>query len=296
MEGQSVVFETLNEAIIHAFRIEQTSLLSLDQICTVLSMPHLFIKSRSDPPVPCSTVTRRRISSTLSSSDIFIRAGPPRTCLWALGPTYASFASDGAVATSIQHLLTTYGPSTLAQLIEYSDFGRSEAIAYERHLAEHPDLYSHDPDGTFWFLNQKRPTKMDFESVAQALLFAFSSFPEGATVEQLHCLLCLSTIGGAKVITRRCVSRELSRRTDLFQHLSRAKYHLQTSPDVPRPASCPVPRQPPFPVLPALMPIDPAFPQMHPIPALQPPRPMGADEDGFSPFAFFNTEFQFSYQ
>ena len=50
--------------------------------------------------------------------------------------------------------------------------------------------------------------------------------PTGASGQELHCFIRLSTAGGKKAITRRCVSRELSRRQDLFLHLSRARYNL----------------------------------------------------------------------
>jgi hypothetical protein len=52
--------------------------------------------------------------------------------------------------------------------------------------------------------------------MVQALICACAEFPAGAMIEQLHRLLCLATVGGTKQIERRKVSRELSRRSDLF--------------------------------------------------------------------------------
>jgi hypothetical protein len=60
--------------------------------------------------------------------------------------------------------------------------------------------------------------------MVQALMWACAELPAGATIEELYRLLCLSTVGGTKQIERRKVSRELSRRSDLFARVGRAKY------------------------------------------------------------------------
>jgi hypothetical protein len=290
MDEPPTVFETLNEAIVYAFKLEQTSLLNLDRICAILGHPSLYLKSRCEAPVSCSTITRRRISSTLSSSDIFVRAGPPRTCLWALRPSNPLFLSDGALATSIEQMLTCHGPLTLEQFACLTDLSGADVSIFERFLAEHAHQYEKDADGTFWFSAQKRPTRTNFESMGQALLCSFAEFPDGASVEELHWLLCLSTVGSSKPITRRSVSRELSRRTDLFLHVSRARYMLlrkQPAPAVPAPPVCPV--------FPSVVAWEPATMNM---PACQLVQVSGCQngDDEFNPFAFFGGEFQFADQ
>lgn len=219
-------FESLNEAITYAFRHEQTSLLSLDRICEVLQNPKFYFNSKNQGLLPCSSITRRRISSVLSTSELFVRAGPPRTCLWAIRPHNPLFISDQAILASIEQMLTANGPMTIEQFINTTQLSGADANLYNRFLSEHAVEFTKEEDGTYWFTGQPRPQHNDFESISHALVYAFNEFPQGASVEELHWYLCLSTVGGVKEITRRCVSRELSRRTDLFSHLSRARYIL----------------------------------------------------------------------
>lgn len=221
-------FDTLCDAISFAFRQEQTSLLSLDKICEVLSKPDLFVNSKTQGIIPTSTIARRRISSTLSSSDLFVRAGPPRTCLWAIRPNNPTFISDGAIAASIEQMLTTNGPMTTEQFVETTDLTGAHKPLFDRFLAEHQDEFAQHENGTWWFINQPLPLRKEFDNLCHAILSAFEPFQEGATVEEIHRYLCLSSVGG-KLITRRSISRELSRRTDVFLHLSRAKYGILPS-------------------------------------------------------------------
>jgi hypothetical protein len=134
----------------------------------------------------------------------------------------------------------------------------------------------------------------DFESISHALAFALELFPEGASVEELSWYLCMSTVNGSKAITRRSVSRELSRRTDLFRHLSRARYTLieggpiegsQLAPPQPLPVILPMPELTP----PVTYPFFPV-----PVPVPQAKRP--PDDDDFDPFAFFGHDFQFAFE
>lgn len=227
MEEGSIVFETLSEAIAYAFRIEKTSVLNLDRICELVMSDKLFLKHRSDAqPICCSSLTRRRISSTLSSSEMFLRAGRLRTCIWALKPVGAQYVSDGQLTNTIEDLLVTHGPLRPAQMAELSPMSEVDESVFTHFLQEKSGDYSAAEDGSYWFAGQKRPPKMHFESINRALIYACQNFPYGATVEQLHWFLCLSTVGVSKRITRRCVSRELSRRSDTFVHMSRARYAL----------------------------------------------------------------------
>lgn len=236
-----VTFETLTDVITYVFRHEQTSLLSLDRICEVINSPNLFISTKLNGVVQCSTITRRRISSTLSSSELFVRAGPPRTCLWAIRPNNPLFISDGAISASIEQMLTTNGPMTLEQFVNTTELAGADEALFDRFLRDHASDFACAEDGTWWFTDQVRPSRNDFESFSHALVFAFSNFTHGASVEQLHWFLCLSTVGGKKQISRRNISRELSRRTDLFMHISRARYTLisQIPNETSRPHSLP---------------------------------------------------------
>lgn len=239
------IFETLSEAISFVFKHEQTSLLSLDRICEVLNLPELFISSKKSGIVSCSTISRRRISSTLSSSELFIRAGAPRACLWAIQPHNPLFLTDGQISSSIDQMLTTHGPLTLHQFVTMTDLVGVDNSLIERFLSDHSTEYTMAPDGTYWYAGQTRPTKMDFDNINSALIYAFKNFPKGASVEELHWFLCLSTVAHTKPITRRSVSRELSRKPELFLHLARAKYTLNTI--KPEPRSLPPPTRPPLP-------------------------------------------------
>lgn len=223
---EQMVFDSLSDVLTYVFRQEQTSMLSLDRICEVLQQPNLFLNSRSTGLVQCSTISRRRISSVLSSSDFFVRAGPLRTCLWAIRPHNPLFLSNGSISASIEQMLTSNGPLTLEQFVEFTELNGADIELFAKFLDEHKKEFSLLENGTYWFTGQEPPQRRDYENISRALVDAFSKFPQGASVEELHWYLCLSTVAGSKKISRRNVSRELSRRSDLFAHLSRARYSL----------------------------------------------------------------------
>jgi hypothetical protein len=125
-------------------------------------------------------------------------------------------------------------------------------------------------------------------------------------VEELSWFLCLATVDGTKQITRRSVSRELSRRTDLFQNLSRARYRLIEG-DPGMDDGRRIAEMPPPPPPPGLFHIDmgPSVPAI-PKPEFSPPMPSDPSESGdfpprppdddvFDPFNFFNRDFPFSF-
>ena len=298
-------FDTLCDAITWVFRQEQTSLLSLDRICQVLQSPNLYINFKRQGLVPCSSIIRRRISSTLSSSELFVRAGPPRVCLWAIRPNNPLFLSDGVISASIEQMLTNNGPMTLEQFVNQTTLNGVDINLFERFLNEHESEFSRGEDGTYWFTGQPRPIQRDFESIIHALVAAFRVFPQGASVEELTWYLSMATVGGPKSITRRSVSRELSRRTDLFNHLSRARYILNDGGKVgPETMLMPEPvvqvMAPPPPQQDVPVPFQPVPPPQSPpfrffdddigVPAPH------HDEDDFDPFNFFSTDFQFSFE
>jgi hypothetical protein len=297
------VFDAVSDAIVYAFQHEQTSLLSLDRICEVVQCPSLFLNAKKDGLIPCSTIVRRRISSTLSSCALFIRAGPPRTCLWAIRPNNPLFLSDSVISSSIEQMLTNSGPMTLEQFTQSTQLNGTDVGLFERFLAEHATEFARHSDDTYWFTGQPRPIQRDFESISHALVFALSAFPEGASVEELTWYLCLSTVNTVRTITRRNVSRELSRRTDLFDHLARARYRLFERPLVDladgkavhaEEAPPPPPFQVPVPQMPSPVPY-PFF--TAPLPELSPPKPpLPTDDDDFDPFAFFGHDFQFAFE
>lgn len=299
-------FDTLCDAITWVFRQEQTSLLSLDRICQVLQSPNLYINIKRQGLVPCSSIIRRRISSTLSSSELFVRAGPPRVCLWAIRPNNPLFLSDGVISASIEQMLTNNGPMTLEQFVNQTSLNGVDINLFERFLNEHETEFSRGEDGTYWFTDQPRPIQRDFESIIHALVHAFTVFPQGASVEELTWYLSMATVGGSKSITRRSVSRELSRRTDLFNHLSRARYIL-----IDREKPIPDLRMAP-PQAPEMMLPSPPAPEV-PVP-FQPVMPPESspfrffdmaeesttqahhDDEDFDPFNFFSTDFHFSFE
>jgi hypothetical protein len=139
MDELPTVFDTLNDAIAYAFKIEQSSILTLARICYVLSLPSLYIKFRHDHAVPCSTITRRRISSTLSSSELFVRAGPARAGVWAIRASNPLFLSDAALSASIHQMFTTHGPLALEQLALLTDLNGIDCAMFDAFFAQHAD-------------------------------------------------------------------------------------------------------------------------------------------------------------
>ena len=217
-------FQTLTEAITSVFRSENTSLLSLDRICQALA----DMKHRIETPkgvVACPEISRRRISSILSSSELFIRAGPLRSCMWALRPNSPYYLSDGALSNCVNQLLTTHGPLKIAQIIEYGDVHGADASVISDFLMRSED-HECDANGVWWFKGQPLPERWACDSVISALVRAFEVLQREASIEDLSRLLSLSVLPQGKKISRRKISRELSRRPDLFSRVSRAKYTL----------------------------------------------------------------------
>ena len=242
MEENPILFDTITEAIKYAFQHDEKSVLSLDRIFEILSQPNLYIRQKYQEQTELrSVITRRRISSTLSSSEIFVKSGSQRTSMWALRPNNPMVVSDGTITNSIETVLVSNGPSTVEQIAKLCSGGLNEGV-FRAYLESHSNNYKADENGLLWFAGQPRPIKREFGNVYQALLHAFTIFKDGASIEELHWYLCLCTVGNGKPIKRRCISRELSRRQDLFIRLSRARYtavHAQKN--LPRPSSCPQP-------------------------------------------------------
>lgn len=218
-------FATLTEAITYVFQKEKATILSLDQICQGLAQPNLFLQTSSGLTL-CTTISRKRVSSILSSSDIFARAGPPRSCMWSLKPSNPLCLSDGALLSCINQILSENGPLTIDGIIEQGDLTEATPQMIADFLNSHESKYQLQQNDTWWFMNQPLPKKWKFDSVVSALIKSFDVLQHEASIEELNWLLCLSTLPQGKRISRRKISRELSRRPDLFQHISRAKYAL----------------------------------------------------------------------
>jgi hypothetical protein len=231
-----------------------------------------------------------------------VRAGPARAALWAIHPTNSLFLSDAALTGSIHQMLTAHGPLTIEQFALLTELTGLDCQILETFMQQHTAEYTRESDGSFWFAGHTRPSPCNFDSMGHALLWAFSEFPEGASVEEMHWLLCLSTVGGTKKITRRSISRELSRRTDLFAHASRARYiPLRNVEVVPQFAQMEMEMQ--------VMNTEPnrqTFPSvvwgdsgtmgqesLQIMPAA--PCPVHEEEDEFNPFTFFNGGFEFAH-
>ena len=290
MEG---TYSTLTEVILAVFKHENTSILSLDKICQDVASPNLKLDNGKGIPVPCTTISRRRISSILSSSEFFIRAGAPRSCQWALRPQNPLFLSNGALASSIEQTLTEHGPLPTHEFVNLSGLAGSNESVFAHFFSSHPDEYTMDEEGRWWFANQPKPIIQQFENVVLALLFAFQKLNKECSIEELHWYLCLATTDGNKRISRRKISRELSRRTDLFKHVSRAKYSLLQAT-----------RQPPTPqidftsdlnsmVLPTKCPDEFSFNFLMDLPQCE--TPPTAYNDAFDPSEFFGLGFTCSF-
>lgn len=235
MESEHIIihkFENLNDALNYVFQFEKTSLLSFDRICEVLKNENLYYVSKKQGIMPCSTISRRRISFVLSTSEQFVRTGSERTCMWALKPHNEHYLSDSTIRGFIEQVLSSNGPMTIDQISNCSGLSSTDKSIYQRFFTNNAHNFTLSNAGTYWFANQPYPHQKIFENINQALVYAMNEFPNGASIEEVQWFLCLSTINGAKSITRRIISRELSRRPDVFLHVSRARYILNKNADL----------------------------------------------------------------
>jgi hypothetical protein len=177
-----------------------------------------------DGVVRVRAIPRRIILSTLSNSEHFVQSGPPHAQIWALRPNNPFFQADSAVAAAIEQFLTKNGPATLEQILIASDAPGLREV-YERVLRVHSDEFHGLPDGRLWFRLSPVPTRGAFETVAAALRWAFGVFEEGATIEELRRLLCLSISQGMP-ITRLEIVQELAEKPDVYVQVHRGKYAL----------------------------------------------------------------------
>jgi hypothetical protein len=191
---------------------------------------------------------------------------------------------------------------TLDQFAQSTQLNGADIRLFEKFIAEHASEFTKHADNTYWFTGQPRPIQRHFESIRHALAYALSLSPDGASFDELTWFLCFSTVNTFKTITRRNVSRELSRRTDVFEHLSRARYALIANEPIDAPLEKPPAMLPavfrPAPLfhLPSTpFHITPPFT----LPASDPPAQRSSGltgEEEFDPFSFFGQDFQFAFE
>lgn len=129
-------------------------------------------------------------------------AGPVRSGVWAVRPSSQLFPSESALSGSVEQMLIAHGPLTVDQFASLTDLSGVDSGILEVFLLHHSRNYTRGIDGSYWFARQKRPTARNFDSMSQALIWAFMEFPNGATIEEIHRLLCLSTVAESKRISR----------------------------------------------------------------------------------------------
>lgn len=144
--------------------------------------------------------------------------------LWALRPNNPLYQCDAAIAASIEQMLTEHGPLTVPELVNLTQQMGADDNLFNRVLGVHADEFTINPeDGKIWFSMQPLPIRCNFESVEQALSFAFTIFQNGATIEELRKFLCLATHQGVP-ITRLCISHAFVQRPDIFVQIQRGRY------------------------------------------------------------------------
>jgi hypothetical protein len=114
---------------------------------------------------------------------------------------------------------------TINEIIAKADFPGASVEVLERILALQESGLNVMADGRVWFVGIPVPLRYGFDSLRLALEFAFSLFPDGATIEQLRRVLCLSTDGGVP-ITRMAISSGLAANSDMFVSIQRGKWTL----------------------------------------------------------------------
>jgi hypothetical protein len=205
-------FESVESLLSFVFDHHQTALLSVDRILSFLS--------KSEIPSE-SSISRRFLLNVLSNSSQFVRAGPPHAQLFALRPKISFHLSDTAVAAHIEQLLTRNGPMTMDQFVASADFPGHDIL--KKVLELHSDEFAWLQDGRVWFSKSPLPVRASFATLREALEFAFSVFPNGATVEELRRLLCLTSCEET-AITRLAIAKALGNAPELYPQVSRGIY------------------------------------------------------------------------
>jgi hypothetical protein len=220
--------DSVESLLTFVFQQLETPQLSVDRIVDFLSESDLSVRLDGDGVTRVRAVPRRQILSVLSSSNQFVRSGPAQSQMWALRPNNPYFQTESAVAAFIDQFLTQNGPTSLDQIITASDTPTALREIYDRVLRLHSDEFHVLPDGRLWFRSSPIPTRAGFDTVGAALSWAFTIFSNGATIEELRRLLCLSINQGIP-ITRLEIARELAGKPDEYIQVQRGKYALAGS-------------------------------------------------------------------
>ena len=221
-------FDSLESLVAFVFQQLQTPQLSIDRIVDyILSSPYSVALPESGV-VPARTVTRRMVANCVSNSSRFVHSGPAQSQLWALRPNNPFFQCDASIAATIEQMLNKEGPMTVEQLVATAGLPDADAALFERVLSVDYGEFKDVGGGRFWFVNTPLPLRCDYDTTSQALTFAFSLFPDGATLEELRRVLCLSTVNGDP-ITRVVVANEIARQPHLFPKVRRGRYAIAGS-------------------------------------------------------------------
>jgi hypothetical protein len=216
---------SLESLLTHVFRQLETPLLTLDRIVDFLSRSDLTVPVEGDGIRPANSLSRRLILTILSNSDRFVLSGPPHAQTWALRLNNPYFQSDTAVAASIEQLLSKNGPATLDQILAEGDSPENLRDFYQKVLSLHSDEFSLLPDNRIWFKGAPVPARASFDTMQGAVEWALNVFAQGATIEELRRLLCVSISQGTP-ITRLAIAQELAARPNVYVQVQRGKYGL----------------------------------------------------------------------
>jgi hypothetical protein len=273
---EGISFDTLESLLIFVFRQLETPLLSLDKIVDFLSHSIHSVPVEGNGIVSAGAVPRRLVLSTLSNSERFVRAGPPHSQGFALRLINPLFQCDASVAASVEQLLTENGPMTLDEFRSSPNFPASNVQLFERVFSVHSTEFTPLADGRIWFVNSPLPVQAAFDTIEEAVVFAFTIFTDGATPEDLRRFLCLARCTEG-AITRIAVAKVLSAKPDLFIQIQRGKYAIAGSPAAQIPP-----------------PLPPGTIASSTSPSRTLPVEMEDAEDPFNPESFFGGGFSFS--
>jgi hypothetical protein len=110
---------------------------------------------------------------------------------------------------------------TTDQFVASDDFPGFDIL--KKVLEVHSDEFISLPDGRIWFNKTPVPVRTAFEKLQDALEFAFSEYPDGATIEELRRMLCLC-VCDEMPITRFAIAKELTERKAVYWQIQRGKY------------------------------------------------------------------------
>jgi hypothetical protein len=218
-------FPSVESLLVFAFESLQTSLLSLSKIMSFLQdCPHAACIVGMGP-ILANRIPRRLVLNTLSNSQAFVRSGTAESQSYALRPNNPLFKCDLEIVALIEQILDENGPLTPDELFSSPVFAGSARNLLSRIIEVHCTEFTILPDGKVWFPNTPLPPRSHFATFGDALEFALSFFPQGATTEELKRILSLSTCDEG-LVTRIALVTVLSSIPDRFVQIQRGKYVL----------------------------------------------------------------------